>query len=111
MATIRILNIVLAITALALFVNLMGGSKLTGDVIYSLDKSEPKCLVSYGDEQSSIEDLNQCCFMLQAQLACSPYGINSADFACSTSDMGLKYIANQKTISYCKAEGYRIKFK
>jgi len=111
MATIRILNLVLAITVLALFVNLMGANELTGHMIYSLDKSEPRCIVSNGDEQSPLTDLNECCFMLQAQLACSPYGINSADFACSTSDLGLKYIANQKTISYCKSEGYRLKLK
>ena len=109
MATLRLLNVVLVITALALFVNLAGTEKVTGNLVFALDKSEPKCLVEYQGETSDIAVLNQCCFLLQEQLACSR-AVNE-DFACSTSDYGPKYFANAKTISYCKLEGYRLKLK
>ncbi len=107
MATLRLLNLVLAITALALFVNLVGTEKFTGNVVFALDKSEPKCLVENQGETSNMDDINQCCFMLQEQLACT-HSVNE-DFVCATSDYGPKYFANTKTISYCRTEGYRVK--
>ncbi len=107
MATLRLLNLVLAVTALALFINLIGSEKLTGNVVFALDKSEPECFVEHQGETSNIDDLNRCCFLLQEQLACH-HAVNE-DFACSTSDYGPKYFANTKTVSYCKTEGYKVK--
>ena len=107
MATLRLLNLVLAVTALALFVNLIGTEKFTGNVVFALDKSEPQCFVENQGGTSNIDDLNQCCFALQEQLACTR-AVNE-DFVCTTSDYGPRYFANTKTISYCKTEGYRLK--
>ncbi len=107
MATLRLLNLVLAIVALALFVNLIGTEKFTGNVVFALDKSAPTCFVEYQGETSNIDDLNRCCFLLQEQLACTR-AVNE-DFVCSTSDYGPQYFANAKTVSYCKTEGYRVR--
>ncbi len=111
MATLGILNLVLFVTALFLAVNIIDEGKLTGSVVFAIDKSEPRCFIEYGGDTSDISDLNQCCFLLQEQLACYHAGINSADFACSTSEFGLKYLANAKAVAYCRGEGYRLKTK
>lgn len=111
MRKLAILNIVLLVAALALLLNLAGPADVTANVVYALDKSEPKCIFEYQGLQSTIDDTNQCCFELQQQRTCSQEGAVNSDYVCSTSDYGAKYTANAKTVSYCKTQGYRIKIK
>ncbi|MBI4096003.1 MAG: hypothetical protein HY438_04025 [DPANN group archaeon] len=111
MGKLAILNIVLLIAALVLLLNLAGPADITANVVYALDKSEPKCIFEYQGSQSAIDDINQCCFELQQQRTCSQDGAVNSDYACSTSDYGAKYTVNTKAINYCKTQGYRIKLK
>ncbi len=111
MGKLAILNVALLVAALALFLNLAGPADVTANIVYALDKSEPKCIFEYQNSQAAIDDTNECCFMLQQQLACSREGAVNQDYACSTSDYGPKYKVNSKTINYCKTQGYRIVVK
>ncbi|MBI2041341.1 MAG: hypothetical protein HYT16_04535 [DPANN group archaeon] len=111
MGKLAILNVALLVAALALFLNLAGPADMTANVVYALDKSEPKCIFEYRGLQSAIDDINQCCFELQQQRTCSQETAVNSDYVCSNSDYGAKYRVNAKTISYCKIQGYRLNVK
>jgi len=110
MKLIKAVNISLFVIALLLAVNLIQPiGSLAGNVIYTLDFSNPKCYFSYVGELNSIP-IDMCCNELVQQFACEPAELNGFDFKCyvsKTSDA--YYLINSKASNYCKKEGYDVK--
>ena len=110
MKLIKAVNISLFVIALLLAINLIQPiSNLTGNIIYILDFSNPKCYFSYAGESNPIP-IDMCCHELEQQLACESAELKGFDFRCyisKTSDV--YYLINSKASNYCKKEGYDVK--
>ncbi len=101
-----IINISLGITALLLLLVLLGIKLPTiGQAQYMLDKEEPKCAVSFGEELTAMADIDRCCLNAREQLGCHREQYQDLDWACSTG-AGLKYHLNNKAYNYCRQQPY-----
>ena len=111
MKLIEITNIVLIVIALILIVNLIQPiSTITGNVLYKIDTSEPRCLFNNMGDLREIP-IDKCCYEIQKQLRCKSTN-ELLDLKCYTSETSERYyLINYKTFSYCKKEGYHVKLK
>lgn len=111
MKLIKTINVILAIAAVLLIINLIYPfNTLAGNVAYNLDKSDPECYFSNAGESAEIP-INNCCYEIYNQLACERTDETSGlrCFVSKTSDKF--YIINNKALSYCKKEGYALEFR
>lgn len=111
MRILKILNILLIIAAILLIINLICPiDTIMGNVIYSLDKSEPRCYFMNAGISNEIP-INNCCYELYNQLACEQIK-GESDFSCYVSKTsGRYYLVNKKAIDYCQKEGFDIEIK
>mgnify|MGYP001569977191 CR=1 FL=1 len=107
---IRIINLVLVLLSLILLVNLFFPLKtITGNFIYSLDKTEPLCYFKNGNEINKIP-LESCCLEVLKSLKCENSNENSLDFKCLNYEGSQKFfLLNSKALNFCKKEGYYAK--
>jgi hypothetical protein len=107
---LKIVNIVLVALAVVLALNLLlPFNSLVGNVIYKLDKSEPKCYFSNAADLREIPT-DACCFELQKQLACTQTGVADFNIKCYTSESsGTYYLVNNKLVALCNMDGFNVK--
>jgi hypothetical protein len=112
----KLINIVLIAFAVVLFINLFQPpatystfEMVYGSIFYYADSSEPKCFFNNSVELSEIP-IDMCCYEIQQQLTCKSIATTGLSFKCYISETsGKYYLINQKTLNYCKKEGYDVK--
>ena len=108
---IKVINIALFITALVLVVNLIQPlNRVTGNIIYSLDKSDTEC---YFNNVGGLQEIpvDRCCYEIQKQLTCESTD-EEPGLKCYTSEISERYyLISHKTLDYCKKEGYDVKIE
>ncbi len=111
MKLIKTINLFLAILIIILILNLlMPINQITGNIVYSLDRSAPKCYFHYEDFNEV--PINLCCHELEKQINCESTHLEGEYYKCYVSRKSEKYyLTNSKTIKYCKKEGYNVKIK
>ncbi|UZE94005.1 MAG: hypothetical protein IB618_00295 [Candidatus Pacearchaeota archaeon] len=113
MRAVKTINIILILLVIILAINLIYPlNSVTGDMIYNLDMSSPKCYFQNVDELGEISDINRCCYELQKQLNCKKIDSENFDLYCYISESSdYSYLINYKIFNYCKKEGYDVKIK
>jgi len=106
MNKLKLTNIILTILIVILIINIIFPlDSISGEIVYRLDPSKPKCTFYNTEEYVEIKDLSRCCYHLQQQLICEQ---KNQDVECYISETGTKYLINSKTLNYCKKEGYDV---
>lgn len=106
MRILKLINIILIILSIVLVINIFSPlHTITGEVVYRLDFSEPKCTFYNGEEYIEIEDIEQCCYDIQKQLICEQ---RNSFIECYIIKTRTRYLINSKTFNYCKKEGYDV---
>jgi len=108
MKLIKIINIGLAVLAIALLINIVQpASTITGQLSYHLTLSKPSCNF-YNNNLSSEIPIDRCCYEIQKQRICTKE--KDTDVKCYTSENSQRYhLLNQKAFLYCKNQGYDVK--
>jgi len=109
MNALTILNLALAFLAVILFLNLvMPLETITGNLIYDLDSSVPRCYFKNIGDINEIPLLN-CCIEIQKQMACEKLDAQNGIKCYNSWSSERYYLVNNKVINYCEKEGYDVK--
>lgn len=103
-----IINTALVFISLLLILNLLDIQLPTlGQALYSLDKTDPLCVVNWKDDFNTLDDLDRCCLEARKQLECVRGEKNleqgKVRWVCQTGN-SVKYWLNSKAYGYCRQQ-------
>lgn len=112
MELVKIINLILVVLCVVLAINLIWPiDKATGNLVYALDSSEPRCSFSNTGDLNEVP-LAVCCGEIQKMAACSKINRMVFDFRCYHSrNSEYYYLVNSKAMNYCQKEGYDVEIK
>ena len=110
MKTFAMVNALLFVLIIFLGANLIQPlGTITGNVIYGLDGSDPKCYFNSSGEMTEIP-IDGCCYDIENQITCKPTGLKDIELKCYISEASDRnYLINHKALYYCAKAGYDVK--
>lgn len=104
--TLFIINVSLGLLSVLLLLVLLGLKLPTlGQAQYALDKEEPLCVIQWGKESTSYQNIDRCCLQARQQFECRAESKDNVDWMCGTGE-GLQIWLNNKAYNYCKQQPY-----